>query len=135
MKRLLQLVLAAAWALVPATVLNATDLRNVLIDYSVASWTAKDGLPDGAIASIAQDRDGYLWLGGDFGLLRFDGVRFTEWDWNLIAQPALEHVRIELLCSSADGSLWIAFGDGGNIVRLHDGHASAYEGFRTEPDR
>jgi ligand-binding sensor domain-containing protein len=40
-----------------------------------AAWTVGDGFAKGAINSIAQTPDGYLWLGTEFGLLRFDGVR------------------------------------------------------------
>ena len=43
------------------------------------AWSARDGSFRGAIISIGQTSDGYLWLGTGFGLLRFDGVRFLEW--------------------------------------------------------
>ena len=43
--------------------------------YAHTSWKVRDGFTKGAISSIAQTPDGYLWLGTEFGLLRFDGVR------------------------------------------------------------
>ena len=42
--------------------------------YAHTSWKIRDGFSKAAIASIAQTSDGYLWLGTEFGLLRFDGV-------------------------------------------------------------
>ena len=43
--------------------------------YAHTSWKIRDGFPKGMITSIAQTPDGYLWLGTEFGLFRFDGVR------------------------------------------------------------
>src|SRR6185312_8672436 len=47
--------------------------------YAHTSWKIRDGFTKGAINAIAQTPDGYLWLGTDFGLLRFDGVRNSPW--------------------------------------------------------
>jgi ligand-binding sensor domain-containing protein len=46
--------------------------------YMHAAWTARDHLP-GATQSLVQTSDGYLWLGTEFGLVRFDGIRFSSW--------------------------------------------------------
>src|SRR2546428_5466774 len=43
--------------------------------YAHTAWKIRDGFSKGIISSIAQTPDGYLWLGTEFGLLRFDGVR------------------------------------------------------------
>jgi ligand-binding sensor domain-containing protein len=47
--------------------------------YAHHAWTIRDGFFKGMVLSIAQTPDGYLWLGTESGLLRFDGVRFVEW--------------------------------------------------------
>ena len=47
--------------------------------YAHTAWKVSEGFSKGVIFSIAQTPDGYLWLGTEFGLLRFDGVRNTEW--------------------------------------------------------
>ena len=41
---------------------------------------AADGVPIGPVYAIAQDAEGYLWLGTTRGVVRFDGARFTPWD-------------------------------------------------------
>jgi len=53
--------------------------------YAHTAWKIRDGFTKGTISSIAQTPDGYLWLGTEFGLLRFDGVRNVPW------QPSPNH--------------------------------------------
>ena len=48
-------------------------------EYAHTAWKVRDGFVKGTIGSIAQTPDGYLWLGTEFGLLRFDGVRTVPW--------------------------------------------------------
>jgi hypothetical protein len=68
------------------------------------SWTARDGEP-GAVSALAQTVDGYLWLGTDIGLVRFDGVRFEA--FQPISGLRLPVSRVTSLLALSDGSLWI----------------------------
>ena len=47
--------------------------------YAHTSWKIRDGFTRGIIIAIAQTPDGYLWLGTEFGLVRFDGLRALPW--------------------------------------------------------
>ena len=47
--------------------------------YAHTAWMFREGFFKGTIVAIAQTLDGYLWLGTEFGLLRFDGVRYGAW--------------------------------------------------------
>src|SRR5262245_4731835 len=47
--------------------------------YARTAWRISEGLIGSAVLAIAQTPDGYLWLGTDSGLLRFDGVRASPW--------------------------------------------------------
>jgi signal transduction histidine kinase/ligand-binding sensor domain-containing protein len=75
-----------------------------LSQYAHTSWTARDGYSLGAVFAMAQTPDGYLWLGGEFGLFRFDGVRFMP--WQPPAGQQLPHKPYSLLVTR-DGTLWI----------------------------
>ena len=55
--------------------------------YAHTAWTIRDGFFPGTIQTIAQTPDGYLWLGTEFGLFRFDGVQRVLWN-----PPAGEHL-------------------------------------------
>ncbi len=75
-----------------------------LTQYAHTAWTVRDGFSLGNIYAIAQTPDGYLWLGGEFGLFRFDGVRSIPWQ-----PPAGQHLSDKpfSLLVTRDGTLWI----------------------------
>ena len=72
------------------------QLDNLLTGYSLTSWNEGDGHPLGSVYAMAQDRDGYLWIGADAGLFRFDGSRFTA--WNTMSDAPLPRGRGPSLC-------------------------------------
>ena len=78
--------------------------------YAHIAWTVRGGFFKGTIVAIAQTQDGYLWLGTEFGLLRFDGVRYAPWE-----PPSDQHLpnsAVRSLLVSRDGTLWIGTADG-----------------------
>src|SRR6202049_250312 len=66
--------------------------------YAHTAWKVREGFPKGLITSIVQTPDGYLWLGTEFGLLRFDGVRFVPWQ-----PPPGEHLPSGIIRSLLAG--------------------------------
>jgi len=77
--------------------------------YAHMAWPIRSGFVKGTIAAIAQTPDGYLWLGTEFGLFRFDGVGALPW------QPPhgqqLNNSGIRGLLVARDGTLWIGTAD------------------------
>jgi ligand-binding sensor domain-containing protein len=63
------------------------------------------GLPNSNVNVAPRTRDGYLWVGTEGGLARFNGVRFTAFRSSNV--PALTSNLIESLCETSDGALWI----------------------------
>lgn len=103
------LVLLSLVLLAPAAT-RAADLRNVLNGYSLTTWGTNDGLPSSEVLAIAQDVDGFLWLGTDAGLVRFDGTRFTLWE----GVPPQRSVRALLVAERGD--MWVGLGEGGGLL-------------------
>jgi hypothetical protein len=73
-------------------------------EYGHDAWTVRSGFIKGNIYTIAQTADGYLWLGTEFGLFRFDGVRPVQ--WQPLAGQHLPSAVFRLL-GARDGTLWI----------------------------
>ncbi len=110
------------WLLVLLCVLTAgapvaAEERSSTPPYVWRSWTRLDGLPGSQVWAITQDRAGYIWLGTNEGLVRFDGVRFVA--GRELGFDRLPSASVRTLFVARDGSLWIGFGTGG-IGRLKD---------------
>ena len=87
----------------------ALDPYRSLTQYSRTVWTQADGLPQDTIRAITQTADGYLWIGTEEGLARFDGYEFTTFDKR---NGDLPSNYITALAATADGALWIGTGSG-----------------------
>ena len=110
-RRVWYAVLAAIAVTAP---LWALDPQKPVAHYSHRVWHTADGLPQDSVRAIAQTKDGYLWLGTQSGLARFDGEHFTIFD--RLNSP-LKHDHILALYASRDGPLWIGTADAGGLYR------------------
>jgi len=96
---------------VPAQPARALDPNKAFGQYVANRWSIQDGLPQISALTIAQDRDGYIWVGTQSGVARFDGVHFTSYTPdNTIGpdkQPQLPGIWIRALLVDRDGKLWV----------------------------
>jgi len=94
--------------------------------YALTAWSADGGLsaPIDTVFAMAQDREGYLWLGTRRGLIRFDGSQFFP--WGVRNEPPLPGRAVRALASSSDGSLWVTFADAYGVTRIQDGAVRTY---------
>jgi len=108
-----------ACCLLPALCLARAPLPALSQHHT--SWTARDGAP-ALVLSMTQTRDGWLWLGGQSGLYRFDGVQFEPYT---PANAPLLTRNVSLVNAFADGALWIGYRTGG-IGVLRQGRIRNY---------
>jgi ligand-binding sensor domain-containing protein len=74
-----------------------------LTQYSDTAWRTQQRSFNGTVLSVTGTKDGYLWVGTSAGLLRFDGVRFSDGQQPGTSDAAL--VRIQSLLGAKGGSL------------------------------
>lgn len=93
--------------------------------YVHRAWSKQDGAP-GNIRALAQTSDGFLWIGADDGLYRFDGVNFEHYE--PFSGPALPTAAgaVDGLLALPDGDLWIGYSDGG-VSLLRHGRVMNYD--------
>ena len=102
----------------------ASSADGILSGYSFTSWNDGAGRPLGSVYAIAQTDDGYLWIGADAGLLRFDGWRFFNWD-NISDTPV--QGSIKTLTVAKSGGLWLGSADPASVGRIRDGKLQRYD--------
>lgn len=111
---------ALLWPCVLALAFSAVaqTATNVLRQFTVDSWSVEQGLPGSEVISITQTKDGYLWIGTLYGLVRFDGNQFTV--FNQANTPALDSDRIVFLFEDSASNLWVGT-DSGGLLAIKNG--------------
>ena len=110
-------LLAMAWlAALFAGGAQAIDPDRAMSQYIHERWGIERGFPRGPVYAISQSADGYLWIGAQAGLIRFDGSNFRL----LRDVPGIQHGESVFgLLPDRDGNLWINL-EGTHLLRYHD---------------
>src|ERR1700688_492217 len=116
------LLLCFVFFLFTVSPVGALDTSRQLTQYGHTAWRIEDGVFAGMPNVIAQTTDGYLWIGTQAGLMRFDGVRFVS--WRAPEGNELPSSRINSLLGARDGSLWI--GTSMWLARWRNGNLTNY---------
>lgn len=98
------IVLCALGSLLRSPVSLALNPTLDISQYGHTEWTFREGFQAGAVYAIAQSSDGYLWLGTQAGLLRFDGVRAVP---PPLPNGSLASTGVGSLLVARDATLWI----------------------------
>ncbi|MDQ2776947.1 MAG: ATP-binding protein [Acidobacteriota bacterium] len=104
------LVALVGAGLIPLGAQASLDPGKALTQYIERSWGSESGLSGGAVSALAQGADGYIWIGTEEGLVRFDGVRFTSFDRH---STGLQSNEITALRVDRNQNLWIGTRGGG----------------------
>jgi ligand-binding sensor domain-containing protein len=87
-------------------------------DHTIKAWMIEDGLPQNSVLALCQSRSGYLWLGTQLGLIRFNGLAFPVYNiWNT---PGLKSNRITCIYEDSRERLWVGTAGGGLTVHEQD---------------
>lgn len=118
------LILATAWlSVVTPIAAQETDAYRRIAGYKHRSWTADDGAPR-SISSLTQSSDGFIWMVGDDGVYRFDGLSFEKMPG--LSDPVLGEFQPLVVYAAANGDVWIGYRPGavavyrrGRLYNLH----------------
>jgi ligand-binding sensor domain-containing protein/signal transduction histidine kinase len=100
---------------------NGFNLGVGALPFTFRSWQREQGLPEDLVRTIAQTRDGYLWIGTDDGVARFDGVKFVSFS----LPEGLRSGPVRTLFGDSHGALWIG-SVGSGLIRLQDDHFTTF---------
>jgi signal transduction histidine kinase/ligand-binding sensor domain-containing protein len=93
---------------------RAADLNQAAASYVQTTFTVEDGLSSNVVNAIVQTRNGFLWIGTDAGLNRFDGRHFTPIDFR--GPSSTPQGIVSALAEGPDGDLWI--GTSAGLARI-----------------
>ena len=113
------MTLGALSGLFCSPALAALDPSLDISQYAHTAWTFRNGFLHGAVYTIAQAPDGYLWLGTQTGVYRFDGVRAVP-----LPLSQLASTEVGALLPARDGTLWIGTLEG--LLSWKDGQLTEH---------
>ncbi len=109
----------------------ALQAQNPFPHIQFEHFTQADGLPtDGPYRSMVQDRQGFLWLGSELGLTRYDGYQFETYRHDPLDTTSVLMGSIWALYEDADGILWV----GSNGLSRFEATTETFTQYRHDPD-
>lgn len=93
---------------------EALDGSKRLSQYAIDIWKNGQGIPVNSIVTMAQTADGYLWLGTQSGLVRFDGIGSRS--YHRRNTPGLPTSIVWSLLGLRSGELWVGLEYGGVVI-------------------
>lgn len=126
------LVIALPWFWMSVTVF-ALDPVRPLSTHAHRIWRSEDGLLQDTASALMESKDGFLWIGTDAGLVRFDGATFEH--YSRVNLPGFTHNEISCLAEGAGGAIWMGTSEPG-LYRFQHGEIRAFgaaEGLPESP--
>ncbi len=106
----------------------------IYAQHNIKNYNIKDGLSNYKVQSIFKDKDGFVWIGTQDGLNRFDGTNFKIFRNNPNDPNSISDGNILSITQDKEGLLWIAIDGGGvNVLNpLTDKITKFFDGIEFE---
>lgn len=92
----------------------------------------RDGLPNSGVAALVQDAKGFLWIGTQTGLVRYDGYTFKLYENEPFVDNVISHNQVQTLFLDGD-ILWIGTYGGLNRLDLSTNKITNFQNDATNP--
>ena len=89
-----------------------TSVQSQMTSFNFRHLTTTDGLSDGIVRSIIQDKYGFIWIGTSYGLNRYNGYEVIAFKHQAGDSLSLPHNSIRSLATDNQGCLWISTATG-----------------------
>ena len=99
-------------------------------DFHIERITAEPGLSQGTVNCITQDRQGFIWVGTEDGLNRFDGYQFKHYKNQQGNSSSLSNNIINAIVEDGEGFLWVATSNG---LNRFDPSTESFRQFHPDP--
>lgn len=96
------------------------------------AWQTEDGLPDNSVSTISQSPDGYLWIGTNGGVIRFNGSEFHPLP--LRENANLPSQQVHAMLMDRAGRLWLGM-ERGPLVRIEKDSSHLFNASDGLPDK
>jgi ligand-binding sensor domain-containing protein/signal transduction histidine kinase len=120
------LLLAAAWAQAAQVAVRAFPFAEPYFENVGDS----SQIPKGFVSALAQDARGFLWIGTQDGVIRYDGYRFRRFGYEPGKPGSLSGSYIETLLPLPDGRLWVGTSNHG--LALYDPTSDQFDNFQHD---
>ncbi|MBI1754167.1 MAG: hypothetical protein HY014_10815 [Acidobacteria bacterium] len=110
-----QLLWAVISLLVSNQPLRAVISETLPIQFVHQKWHTTDGLPQETVSALARSSEGYLWVGTQDGLARYDGHRFVL--FHPRNTPTMNSRWIQALAAGKNGEVWIGGNQGLSLYK------------------
>ena len=95
-------------------------------------YTSENGLPNSQISQVYQDRNGYIWMCSEGGLIRFDGMRFETYRHDRERENSISSSSVNSMLEDSRGHTWVATANG---LNLFDTEHSEFRRFELHDER
>lgn len=92
-------------------------------------FKVKEGLSQNSVTCIFRDSRGFVWIGTQDGLNRFDGYQFSQYKYNAIDTNSISDQYVTAINEDGDGNIWVGTRNGLNVVDI-----STHQFRRIHPD-
>lgn len=100
---------------------------------NVTLFNSDNGLPQSFVNALVQDSMGFLWIGTQDGLCRYDGYEFVIFNNNPYDSLSLSNNYVNHLVEGVNGELWIATRSGLNRMNRKTGKVKVYYNQANNP--
>ncbi|WP_196140816.1 two-component regulator propeller domain-containing protein [Aliikangiella sp. G2MR2-5] len=94
--------------------------------------TVEDGLPQSSANTVIKDSQGFLWIGTQDGLARFDGYSFKVFKHDVDNPFSISENDIRVLTESSDGYIWVGTFSRG--LNRFDPETEQFKHYRHNPE-